>query len=108
MEGEGDLVSILTIPISHVITPVKPIVNPLTKFPGPPSTQSEPVKSRPGAVEASDRQRRQQEEEHGEKDMVLCGLKDLRAFFRILLVTCMTYWVAGTNPYLVDMGISQK
>ena len=33
LEGQGDLVSILISPINHIITPVIPIIKPLTKSP---------------------------------------------------------------------------
>ena len=37
MEGQGDLVSRLTTLITHVVTLLIPLINPLTKFPDPPS-----------------------------------------------------------------------
>ena len=33
LEGQGDLVSILKTPISHIVTPVIPIINLVTKSP---------------------------------------------------------------------------
>ena len=33
LEGHGDLVSILITPISHIVTPIIPIINLLTKSP---------------------------------------------------------------------------
>ena len=37
LEGQGDLVSRLITPITHVVTPFIPIINLLTRSPDPPS-----------------------------------------------------------------------
>ena len=33
LEGQGDLVSLLITPISRIMTPIIPIINPVTKSP---------------------------------------------------------------------------
>ena len=35
LEGQGDLVSRLITPITHIVTPIIPIINLVTKSPGP-------------------------------------------------------------------------